>query len=171
VRYAFWPVTWDDFAFLERWLHAPEVVRWWGDPAQQLALLREDMDEPAMTMLIVSGDDRPFAYAQHYEVHAWPQSHLAALPRGARAIDAFIGEPEMLGRGHGSVFLRLLAEALVRDGAPVVAIDPDVENERARRAYANAGFRGDTIVETQEGPAVLMTFEKRSLPAEEEIPQ
>jgi aminoglycoside 6'-N-acetyltransferase len=162
VRYAFRPVAWDDFAFLERWLHAPEVVRWWGDPAEQLALLREDMDEPAMTMLIVTADDRPFAYAQHYEVHAWPQSHLAALPRGARALDAFIGESEMLGRGHGSAFLRLLAETLRRDGAPAVAIDPDLDNERARRAYGNAGFRGDAIVETEAGPAVLMTFEGRS---------
>jgi len=28
---------------------------------------------------------------------------------GSRAIDAFIGEPDMIGRGYGSVFLRLLA--------------------------------------------------------------
>jgi aminoglycoside 6'-N-acetyltransferase len=161
VRYAFRPVEWDDFVFFERWLHAPEVARWWGDPAEQLALLRADMNEPKMTMVIVTGDERPFAYAQHYEVHAWPQAHLEALPPGSRAIDAFVGEPDMLGRGHGSAFLRLLAEALVRDGAPVVAIDPDVTNERARRAYANAGFRGNTIVDTQAGPAVLMTFEDR----------
>jgi aminoglycoside 6'-N-acetyltransferase len=84
------------------------------------------------------------------------------LPPGARAIDAFVGERDMLGRGHGSAFLRLLAEALVRDGAPVVAIDPGVTNERAQRAHANAGFRGDTIVDTQEGPAMLMTFEEQS---------
>jgi aminoglycoside 6'-N-acetyltransferase len=159
VHYAFRSVAWDDFALLERWLHAPEVVRWRGDPAEQLALLREDMDEPAMTMLLVSGDDRPFAYAQHYEVHTWPQPHLAALPPRSRAIDAFIGEPETLGVGHGAMFLRLLAEALVHDGAPPVAIDPDVDNERALRGYANGGFRGDTIVETEAGPAVLMRFQ------------
>lgn len=161
MRYAFRPVVWDDFMTLERWLHAPEVVRWWGDPAEQLALLREDMNEPKMTMLIVSHDERPFAYAQHYEVHAWPQPHLAPFPPGSRAIDAFVGDPQMLGTGHGSAFLRLLAETLVREGAPVVAIDPDVDNERARRAYANAGFRGDAIVDTEAGPAVLMTFEER----------
>ena len=159
MRYAFRPVAWEDFGVLEHWLHAPEVVRWWGDPDEQLALLREDMENPGMTMLIVTADDRPFAYAQHYDVHTWPQAHLEAFPLGARAIDAFIGEPEMLGRGHGSALLRLLAEELVRDGAPLVAIDPDCTNERARRAYANAGFRGDTVVDTPEGPAVLMTFE------------
>jgi aminoglycoside 6'-N-acetyltransferase len=66
----------------------------------------------------------------------------------------------MLGRGHGSAFLRLLAEELKRDGAPVVAIDPGVENLRARRAYARAGFKGDAVVETAEGLAVLMVFEE-----------
>ena len=65
----------------------------------------------------------------------------------------------MIGQGHGSGFLRLLAERLKDEGAPVVAIDPDVDNLRARRAYERAGFRGDTVVETAEGPAILMIFE------------
>jgi len=40
-----------------------------------------------------------------------------------------------------------------------VAIDPGVDNPRARRAYAKAGFHGSTIVESAEGPAVLMIFQ------------
>jgi aminoglycoside 6'-N-acetyltransferase len=44
------------------------------------------------------------------------------------------------------------------DGAPVVAIDPDVENLRARHAYAKAGFRGEAVMESGAGPAVLMLF-------------
>jgi aminoglycoside 6'-N-acetyltransferase len=158
VRYAFRPVAWDDFPLIERWLQTPEVVRWWGDPADELALLRGDMSEPQMTMLLVTCDGTPFAYAQHFEVHAWPQPHLADLPAGARAVDAFIGEPDMLGRGHGSAFLSLLVEALVRDGAPLVAIDPDEDNERARRAYANAGFRDEGIVPTEGSPVALMLY-------------
>jgi aminoglycoside 6'-N-acetyltransferase len=158
MRYTFRAPEWADFPLLERWLQAPEVVEWWGDPANELALLREDMDEPQMTQLIVSCDDVPFAYAQHFEVHAWPQEHLAHLPPGARAVDAFIGEPDMLGRGHGSKFLRELAEELVAGGAPLVAIDPDEDNARARKAYANAGFRGERVVETESGPVVLMIY-------------
>ncbi len=119
----------------------------------------EDLDEPAMVMQIVSFDGKPFAYAQHYAVHTWPQAHFENLPPGSRAIDAFIGEPDMLGKGHGSVFLRLLAGQLRHEGAPVVAIDPDIQNHRARRAYKRAGFRGDTEVMTDSGPAVLMIFE------------
>ena len=157
--YSFRPATADDLPRLRAWLRAPNVASWWGDPEREAATLEEDLEEPCMTMLIVSFQGRPFAYVQHYPVDAWPQPHFAHLPPGSRAVDAFIGEPDMLGRGHGSIFLRRLAEQLRAEGAPAVAIDPDVENARARRAYERAGFRGDAIVETGEGPAVLMLFE------------
>jgi aminoglycoside 6'-N-acetyltransferase len=148
---------------LRRWLATPEVARWWGDPAEQAALLEEDLANPLMVMRIVTHQGRPFAYAQDYDVHSWPQPHLAGLPYGARAIDAFVGEPDMIGRGHGRVFLRLLAERLIREGAPLAAIDPDLANDRARRAYAAAGFGEVQAVETTAGPAMLMTFGERAL--------
>jgi aminoglycoside 6'-N-acetyltransferase len=158
MSYTFRPAGADDLPLLERWLRTTEVVRWWGDPREQAALLREDLYEPRMVMRIVSLAGRPFAYAQDYDVHAWPQPHFAHLPAGTRAIDSFIGEPDMIGQGHGSRFLNIMAQRLRAEGAPVVAIDPDVENLRARRAYAKAGFRGETVVETGAGPAVLMLF-------------
>jgi aminoglycoside 6'-N-acetyltransferase len=156
--YAFRLAAREDLPLLRVWLRTPEVVRWWGDPVEQSALLQEDMNEPRMVMRIVSFESRPFAYVQDYAVHVWPQPHFAHLPAGSRAIDAFIGEPDMIGQGHGSAFLRLVAERLRAEGAPVVAIDPDVDNARARRAYEKAGFGGDAVVETGAGPAVLMIF-------------
>jgi aminoglycoside 6'-N-acetyltransferase len=158
--YCFQPASAQDLPRLEVWLQTPEVARWWGDPAEQLELLREDLNEPLMVMRIVSFEGRPFAYVQDYAVDSWPQPHFAHLPAGSRAIDAFVGEPDMLGRGHGSAFLRLVAERLRADGAPVVAIDPDVDNARARRAYEKAGFRGDAVVEAADGPAILMIFSR-----------
>jgi aminoglycoside 6'-N-acetyltransferase len=159
TTYDFRPATHEDLPLFKAWLSTPDVVRWWGDPDEQLALLAEDLDEPAMVMRVVSHLGRPFAYVQDYAVDAWPQPHLAHLPAGARAIDAFVGEPDMIGRGHGAAFLRLRAQALMAEGAPVVAIDPDADNLRARRAYERAGFVGDELVETGEGPAILMIFQ------------
>ena len=144
--------------WLRRWLVTPEVARWRGDPDEQLALIAEDLGTSEMKQWIVSCGDRPFAYAQAYEVHAWPQAHLAPLPLGAMAIDTFIGDPKMLGRGHGGRFLRALAERLVADGAPMIALDPDVDNHRAIAAYGKAGFRREAVVMTDKGPAVLMLF-------------
>ena len=158
TAYSFRPVRSDDLPLLRVWLRTPEVVRWWGDPDEQAAMLEEDLTEPGMVMRIVSLDAKPFAYAQDYAVDRWPQAHFAGLPPGARAIHSFIGEPEMIGRGHGSAYLRLLAARLRAEGAPVVAIDPAADNARARRAYAKAGFVGERIVETRQGPAALMIF-------------
>jgi aminoglycoside 6'-N-acetyltransferase len=157
--YGFRSPTASDLPRLCRWLRTPEVARWWGDPEEQFELLRADLDEPRMTMRIVSFRGREFAYAQDYEVHAWPQAHLMHLPQGSRAIDSFIGLPSMIGLGHGAAYLRLLAVRLCAEGAPVVVIDPDVDNLRARRAYAKAGFVGEAQVMTQTGPAVLMIYD------------
>jgi aminoglycoside 6'-N-acetyltransferase len=159
-NYAFRSATHHDLPMLRRWLETPAVVRWWGDPQKQHALLEEDLGEPLMVMRIVSFEDRAFAYAQDYDVRSWGgAAHFDGFPRGTRAIDTFIGEPDMIGRGHGSRFLRVLAERLRREGAPLIAIDPDVNNMRARRAYEKAGFRLEAFVETKEGPAALMLFE------------
>jgi aminoglycoside 6'-N-acetyltransferase len=156
--YSFRDVRADDMALLRVWLRAPEVSRWWGDAVEQAEMLERDLIEPDMAMRIVSFNAKPFAYAQDYPVDRWPQPHFADLPRCARAIDSFVGETGMIDCGHGSVYLRLLAARLRADGAPAVAIDPAVDNWRARRAYQKAGFIGEKIVQTSEGPAVLMIF-------------
>jgi hypothetical protein len=64
----------------------------------------------------------------------------------------------MIGRGHGATYLRLLAVQLLVAGAPLVAIDPDEDNHRARRAYQKAGFQGQTVVESNDGRIVPMFF-------------
>ncbi|HEY4968270.1 MAG TPA: hypothetical protein VII35_00100 [Steroidobacteraceae bacterium] len=50
LPYTFTPVIESDLPLLEAWLHAPELVAWWGDPVEQAQLLRTDIDEPRMRM-------------------------------------------------------------------------------------------------------------------------
>jgi aminoglycoside 6'-N-acetyltransferase len=160
ARYFFRTVQRHDLPMLRAWLETPEPSRWWGDAEAERTLIGEDLAGDAMRQWIISCGDRAFAYAQAYEVHAWPQPHLADLPHGAMAIDAFIGVPEMIGRGHGGKFLRQLAERLLAEGAPLIAIDPARDNERAQRAYRKAGFRPREEAETEAGPVILMAFSK-----------
>ena len=89
-----------------------------GDPDFELALIEEDLANPLMRMRLVSLDGRLFAYVQDHDIGAWPQDHLARLPEGTRAVDTFIGEPDMLGQGHGSAYLRPIARRLIAEGAP-----------------------------------------------------
>jgi aminoglycoside 6'-N-acetyltransferase len=141
-----------------RWLTTPEVARWWGDPAEQLALLKEDLEDPLMRQWIVEYGQRPFAYVQAYEAHAWPQVHLQSLPGGTQVIDAFVGEPDMLGRGPRKRILALVGRHLDRRRRPLVAIDPDAGNLRAQHAFARAGFAEDAVVEAKQEMVVLMVF-------------
>jgi aminoglycoside 6'-N-acetyltransferase len=136
------------------WLNAPEVIGWWGDPKEQFRLL----ENPQMVMRIVSQAGKPFAYAQDYDVRMWSQEHFCDLPLGTRAIDYFIGEPDMVSMGLGSAFVRLLAEQIIAAGAPLIAIDSVVDNLAAQRAYEKAGFHRRGVVRTDEGHAVLMLF-------------
>ncbi|HET8728882.1 MAG TPA: GNAT family N-acetyltransferase [Alphaproteobacteria bacterium] len=154
--YRFRPAVEADHPLLRRWLGTPEVARWWGDPDEEAELLRGDLDDPRMAMWIVEHAGRPFAYIQDYDTRAWPQHHFAGLPPGSRGIDQFIGEPDMLNRGHGSAFIGAFAGRLLAKGAPAIGTDPDPENLRARRAYEKAGFTGDAVHRTEWGPAVLM---------------
>ena len=80
--YSFRSAVHQDLPLLRRWWNAPEVVRWWVEPEEQFALLREDLAEPRMVIRIVCFDEVPFAYAQDYDVHSWPQQHFAGLPQG-----------------------------------------------------------------------------------------
>ncbi len=113
----------------------------------------------AMAMNIVSIDDQPFAYIQDYEVHAWPQPHLAGLPPGTRAIDTFIGLQSHIGVGHGRAYLMQRSQQLMDAGARLVVIDPDVANTRAIKAYERAGFVESSIEETADGPVALMHYQ------------
>jgi aminoglycoside 6'-N-acetyltransferase len=62
----------------------------------------------------------------------------------------------MLGRGHGSAFIRAFADQLLAGGTPRVVTDPEPANARAIRSYEKAGFRHDRIVDTPDGKALLM---------------
>jgi aminoglycoside 6'-N-acetyltransferase len=153
--YVFRPMTAADLPLLRCWLETPEVVRWWGDPDEQYALVSGDLDHPDMEQFIVAMGEQPFGYIQCYALSTWNQS-FGAQPPATRSIDQFIGEPDMIGRGHGSGFIRQFVEALLTSGIPRVVTDPDPDNGRAVRAYAKAGFQGGRIVDTPDGPALLM---------------
>ena len=155
AEYFFRPMTHAELPLVRRWLAEPHVVQWWGDPSEQYDLVSGDLDEPAMDQFIVSAGNSAFAYLQCYDLTTW-NSGFGEHPRGTRGIDQFIGEPGMIGRGHGSAFIRAFVDARLREGTPRIVTDPDPANARAIRAYEKAGFEKAGMVETPDGPALLM---------------
>jgi len=157
--YDFRPLSRDDLPLIRRWLATPDVVRWWGQPDEQYALVSGDLDHPDMDQFIVGHDERPFGYIQCYALSTWNEGFGGQPPR-TRGIDQFIGEPDMIGCGHGAGFIRQFVEALLGSGIPRILTDPDPENRRAIRAYAKAGFQSQGLVDTPEGQAVLMVRDR-----------
>jgi aminoglycoside 6'-N-acetyltransferase len=153
--YLFRPMTSDDLPVIRRWLETPEVARWWGTPDEQYALVSGDLDHPDMDQFMVALGDQPFGYIQCYALSTWNQG-FGSQPPKTRGIDQFIGVADMIGCGHGSGFIRQFADRLLLSGIPRLVTDPDPDNGRAVRAYAKAGFQTERLVDTPDGPALLM---------------
>lgn len=134
----FRPVEPGDLTLLNEWITRPHVAEWW-ESEETYAV--DDLSDAQAKLWIVSLDARPFAFAQDYVVHGFGPHHFDYLPLGARGIDQFIAEPDLLGRGYGRALVRQQLERLFALGAPVVCTDSHPGNTRAIRAYLGVGFR------------------------------
>lgn len=156
ATYGFRAVTERDLPLLRRWLDEPHVREWWGDPDEGIAEIRQAMEEVSVEPLIVELANRPIAYLQSYDPHLEDDHPYADQPFGTLGIDISIGEPDLLGKGHGSAIVAQFAEQLFEEGAPRLIIDPHPTNIRAIRAYEKAGFTAFDTRTTIYGPALMM---------------
>jgi aminoglycoside 6'-N-acetyltransferase len=143
--YEFHALSCSDLAMVRRWLAASHVSQWWGNADEQFELISGDLVHSSMDQFIVAIDDRPFAHLQCYDPTAWPENGFGSFPKDTRGIDQFIGEPEMIDRGHGSAFIRAFVQDLLTAGTLRVVTDPAAANTRAIRAYEKAGFRKEGL--------------------------
>ena len=77
-------------------------------------------------------------------VSCWRRTppECAPLPERAISVDVFVGEPDLIGKGHGGRLLRaFLPLAFDRYGLDYCVIGPSKANVAAIRAYEKAGFR------------------------------
>ena len=136
-HYSFRKATLDDLDLINSWQSNPHVREWWDSDDPYDA---EDIVDTRVESWIVSNAKRPFAFMQDYSVHGWESHHFEKLPNGSRGIDQYIGDPEMVGVGHGTAFIRLRMKALFDSGVPVIATDPHPYNARAIAVYKKLGF-------------------------------
>ena len=125
-----------------------------------LAEIEQAMRDPGTEPFIVLWDDTPIGYQQMLRSRMpKPTIRTGISRRGTRGIDQFIGEPDLVGRGHGPRFIRAFVDGLFRRGAPRVVTDPDPTNVRAIRAYMKAGFRPLGERDTIFGRVMLMAYD------------
>lgn len=152
--YQFRPMTADDLPLVRDWLDRPHVAEWWHD-ADAFEFVSGDLAHDDMAQFIVMQEGRSFGYLQCYNIGEWHVG-FGPQPAGTRGLDQFIGDPRMIGRGHGSAFIRAFSERLLDAGTPRIVLDPKPTNARAIRAYEKAGFSRDREVDTPDGRALLM---------------
>jgi len=153
-HYGFRRLSYDDLVLVNQWQQRPHVAEWWDVATEYTG---DDIADLRLAMWLVELAGTPFAFIQDYAVHGFGAHPFAYLPPGARGIDQFIAEPDMLGLGHGLGFIKAHVTRLFLDGVPVVGTDPHPANARAIKAYRKAGFRiVSHEVQTAWGPSLLM---------------
>lgn len=102
------------------------------------------MARTQQTVYIIELDGRPIGAIQSYRVDDHPgyAAHVA-LGRAAIGIDLFIGEPDLVGKGHRPRLIRAFLRdvAFPRYRIDLCVIGPTRGNAAAIRAYEKAGFR------------------------------
>lgn len=178
--FTFSPVREDDLDLIRTWLLRPHVRRWYDDvpaeayPEDTIADHRTAIrGEDPTDYFVIELEGRPIGQIQSYRVDDDPDyAAQLALGRPAIGIDLFIGEPELVGRGHGPALIRAFLRdvAFPRYGIELCIIGPTRSNVAAIRAYEKAGFRfRKTYLEpdTREPEHYLMEMSRAELDAGE----
>ncbi|HWL41375.1 MAG TPA: GNAT family N-acetyltransferase [Ilumatobacter sp.] len=146
------PATSADVALLIQWSLRPHVIRatsddpgataaWeganWADEVAKRDVLGADVYE----ILIAEADGRPIGMVALHDAHREPSHYWGDIEPGVRALDIWIGEPDQLGRGHGTEMMRqAIDRSFAHPAAHAIVIDPLASNTAAIRFYRRLGF-------------------------------
>ncbi len=129
-----------DLEMLESWQSRPHVIAAGagGDWQWQRELGRR----PAWReQLIAELDGRAIGFVQIIDPALEDSHYWGDIENDLRAIDIWIGDESLLGRGHGSDMMRRALERCFADAAvTAVLVDPLASNQRAHAFYRRFGF-------------------------------
>ena len=148
---------------LRSWLAQPHVARWYPTPDNDLAIATTLPVDGAHAL--VAWDATPVGYLRWRKVERATLDELGLheIPTSSVDIDILLGDESHLGQGIGPAALSLLADQLRRDASvPLLGLTTSVENTRAHRAFAKAGFHIARQYEPSGfGPCHLMVRDLR----------
>jgi aminoglycoside 6'-N-acetyltransferase len=131
-----------------RWLNEPHVNRWWSQRRLTRAEVRAKYlprlrGEHKTICLVALFKGLPAGYVQTYRIadHA-DYAPGFVLPGGGWALDWFIGEPSLLGHGHGARLIDGFVSSWlwVRSGPAYAVAGSSLDNLAALKSYERANF-------------------------------
>ena len=149
-NFTFRRLTRADLPLMERWLSSAHVREWWPDTQYQMDIVQQDMDNPAVNMLLVCLIDHPFAYLHDHDAHAFRELQFGDLPGETRVLGTFVGDPDFNGQGLAPSYIDARTRDL-RIRYPLVAVGPDAKDSFTIATYTKAGFMRRRLCPSRSG--------------------
>ncbi len=151
------------------------MSRWWADPPRETypddeleKYQRRIRGEDLVDVFFIRHRGRPIGLIQSYRIDDHDEYGTAlALDTPSAGIDLFIGEPDLIGKGHGPELIRSFLRDIVFACSALdeCVIGPSVRNASAIRAYEKAGFHfvKDVRVPDEPDPEHLMRIHRQQV--------
>jgi len=131
----------NDLELLRHWDGQPHVIDsdpnddWhWEHELQHFPVWREQ--------LIAELNGRPIGFIQIIDPALEETHYWGDIASGYRALDIWIGEKEDLGKGYGTIIMRMAIDRCFKCGeVKAILVDPLASNKDAHRFYERLGFR------------------------------
>lgn len=134
----------DQLPTLARWLEADHVRRWFPNPEDVLGWTADIPGNGRQHVILEGGRAIGYLRWSYVPRGVLDEIGFEDLPGNSADIDLLIGPDDRTGRGVGRRALELaVAEIRAEGTARLAALTTSIENHRAHRSFANAGFRID----------------------------
>lgn len=164
-KFTFTPIEENDLpslqAKLHRWFHMPHVAQWWPVPRENEDFFNSFLKRirSGTKPYLVLCNDHPIGYIQCYSVDLTTNTWLPKLSGNIIGTDQFIGEPDYLGKGIGTLFITAFVKNLLaKDNTLTIIVDPYPTNLIAIKCYEKVGFKKLGEYQAPWGPVLLMTY-------------
>lgn len=158
---SFKPLTQEDFPQLVLWLNKPHVQKYWDRLNWTIAKVKAKyeprINNKDIRCYIMQLEKQNIGLIQIYDAYKFLRSRpLVGLPKKLGAIDLFIAQEGVLGKGVGAVALDLFIENYA--DFEYILVDPQKDNIAAIKTYQKCGFK--EVVEQKDAEEIWMIRKK-----------
>lgn len=157
MEYSFRKLQLSDVSLVHCWFNLPHVQKFYS--------LRSWVEEEVLKKLepyilgikpvypfIILINEQPVGYIQYYPVRdfPWPNQDLPQdVVQQSAGMDLFIGEPQLLHKGHGQQIIRQFLKEKIWRHFNYCVVDPEINNQTAIDCYKKLGFANHKIISSE----------------------